>query len=132
MSDVDIYVGRRIRARRLELGKSQSELAKAVGVNFQQIQKYESGANRVSASRLWAIARALQTEIQDFFLGVDREGDTVNAEDDVLAAHDPRSVHLMRDFRKLPEAQKSAIIAIVSSMAADKLVAEPLSAKAEA
>lgn len=130
MSDVDIFVGQRIRARRLELGKSQGDLAKGVGVNFQQIQKYESGANRVSASRLWAIAGALQTDVQYFFLGAEKAA--ASAANGASAPHDPRSVHLMRDFRKLPEAQKSAIIAIVNSMAASQPSAKSGHDKAEA
>ncbi|HMO43605.1 MAG TPA: helix-turn-helix transcriptional regulator, partial [Phenylobacterium sp.] len=55
---VDRHVGLRIRLRRKELGVSQEKLAEAIGLTFQQVQKYERGANRVSASKLWEIARA--------------------------------------------------------------------------
>jgi len=58
---IDRHVGATIRARRMALGLSQDTLARRIGVSFQQIQKYEMGANRVSASRLWDIARALET-----------------------------------------------------------------------
>lgn len=64
---VDREVGRRIAARRLSLGLSQTALAQRSGVSFQQIQKYESGLNRVSASRLHRIALALGTPVGDFF-----------------------------------------------------------------
>ncbi|MEY8842737.1 helix-turn-helix domain-containing protein, partial [Cribrihabitans sp. XS_ASV171] len=59
MNEVDVTVGQRIKARRMALGMSQADLGDAVGVRFQQVQKYESGANRVSASRLWSIAEVL-------------------------------------------------------------------------
>ena len=67
---VDRHVGLRIRMRRKELGMSQERLAEAVGLTFQQIQKYERAANRVSASKLWEIARALETNIVHFYDGL--------------------------------------------------------------
>lgn len=67
---IDIHVGRRLRARRRLLGLTQETLARAVDIRFQQIQKYESGANRVSASRLWALAKALEAPVSYFFEGM--------------------------------------------------------------
>jgi transcriptional regulator with XRE-family HTH domain len=64
---VDVHVGGRIRVRRLYRGMRQEELARELGLTFQQVQKYESGANRVSASRLWEIAAILETPIAYFF-----------------------------------------------------------------
>ena len=64
---IDVFVGRRIRTRRLLLDMNQQELARALGVTFQQVQKYESGANRVSASRLWEIAAVLNMPVAYFF-----------------------------------------------------------------
>jgi transcriptional regulator with XRE-family HTH domain len=64
---IDVHVGARIRQRRLLLGLNQETLANGLGVTFQQVQKYESGANRVSASRLLAIAEILGVPIEDFF-----------------------------------------------------------------
>ena len=64
---VDVYVGSRIKLRRTVLGLSQERLADALGVTFQQVQKYERGTNRVSASRLAQIARALSITIAWFF-----------------------------------------------------------------
>lgn len=66
---VDLHVGQRIRARRRELGLSQTALGVAVGVSFKQIQKYESGANRIGAGRLYEIALALEVEIEALFQG---------------------------------------------------------------
>ena len=67
---VDVHVGARIRLRRRLLGMSQERLADALGLTFQQVQKYERGANRVSASKLFEIARTLQTPIEFFFEGL--------------------------------------------------------------
>jgi transcriptional regulator with XRE-family HTH domain len=69
-TSVDSHVGERVRARRLELGMSQTALAEAVGITFQQIQKYENGANRVSASRLWQFAAVLGVPVDFFFDGL--------------------------------------------------------------
>jgi transcriptional regulator with XRE-family HTH domain len=66
---VDLYVGSRIRLRRKVLGVSQESLAANLGLTFQQIQKYERGTNRVSASKLYEIARSLQTTTSYFFEG---------------------------------------------------------------
>lgn len=70
---VDVYVGGRVRMRRLEIGMSQQALGDAIGVTFQQMQKYERGANRISASRLWAMSVTLGAPVSYFFLGLDAE-----------------------------------------------------------
>src|SRR5438270_8920735 len=67
---IDRHVGLRIRMRRKELGLSQERLADAVGLTFQQIQKYERAANRVSASKLWELAQALGVGIGYFYDGL--------------------------------------------------------------
>jgi transcriptional regulator with XRE-family HTH domain len=64
---VDIYVGGRLRLRRVMLGLSQQELGNAVGITFQQVQKYEKGVNRIGASRLFEISRVLGTGVEYFF-----------------------------------------------------------------
>src|ERR1019366_10677585 len=66
-SPVDMHVGARVRLRRTLLGMSQEKLGTAVGLTFQQIQKYERGANRIGASRLFDMARALDVPVQFFF-----------------------------------------------------------------
>jgi transcriptional regulator with XRE-family HTH domain len=63
----DVHIGRRLRERRVSLGMSQSELAEKLGVSFQQVQKYERGTNRVSASRLFDLSRVLDTDMNFFF-----------------------------------------------------------------
>jgi transcriptional regulator with XRE-family HTH domain len=67
---VDLYVGGRVRMRRRTLGFSQEKLAEDLGLTFQQVQKYERGANRVSASKLYEIARSLSAPISFFFEGL--------------------------------------------------------------
>lgn len=78
---VDVHVGLRIRLRRRELGVSQEKLAEAIGLTFQQVQKYERAANRVSASKLYEVARALDTSTAYFFEGL--------TDDHILTAAEP-------------------------------------------
>src|SRR5258708_33684832 len=66
---LDRHVGKRLRWRRRLLGLSQSDLADLIGVRFQQIQKYEAAINRLSAAKLWKLARALEVHLQVFFEG---------------------------------------------------------------
>ena len=94
---VDLHVGSRIRLRRKILGVSQERLADALGLTFQQVQKYERGANRVSASKLYEIAATLQTQIAYFFEGLAdpsavQEGDAA-----------PGAERLVQDFLMTPE-----------------------------
>ena len=67
---VDRHIGSKLRERRLEIGMSQEALADLLGITFQQIQKYEKGANRVAASRLYAISKALDVSVSYFFDGL--------------------------------------------------------------
>ena len=69
--EVDRLVGQRLRILRVARGITQQSLAKSIGVSFQQIQKYERGANRISAGRLWTIGRVLSVDVNEFFFGVD-------------------------------------------------------------
>lgn len=109
-NDVDRHVGARVAARRRDLGLSQSDLARAIGLTFQQVQKYERGANRISASKLWAIAGALNVDIQYFFEGLEREFRAAGAPPDSrMSALDRLSdrrralvLALIRMFSELP------------------------------
>ncbi len=93
---VDLHVGARIRMRRKVLGVSQEKLADELGLTFQQVQKYERGANRVSASKLFEIARALAAPVSYFFDGLsETNGD--------IAAGDRRAEASMHDFLMTPE-----------------------------
>ncbi|HBK10912.1 MAG TPA: transcriptional regulator, partial [Planktomarina temperata] len=67
---VDLHVGQRVRQRRWLFGMTQQQLAEKVGIKFQQIQKYETGTNRISASRLWDISEAMDVPVTFFFEGL--------------------------------------------------------------
>jgi transcriptional regulator with XRE-family HTH domain len=67
---IDVHVGNRIRMRRMLVGMSQDKLSETLGVTFQQLQKYEKGSNRVSASRLYRLAQVLGVPVQYFFEGL--------------------------------------------------------------
>jgi transcriptional regulator with XRE-family HTH domain len=69
----DVHVGARVRLRRTMLGMSQEKLGEALGLTFQQVQKYERGANRVGASRLWEMSRVLDVPVSYFFQELDTE-----------------------------------------------------------
>ena len=79
-SSVDVHVGGRVRIRRRLIHMTQETLADLIDVTFQQVQKYERGSNRISASKLFAIADALEVPINYFFEGLDDTGETSVAE----------------------------------------------------
>ena len=102
---VDIFVGKRVRHRRWMVGMTQQQLAEQVGIKFQQIQKYETGMNRISASRLWDIAGALKVDVAFFFDGLDADGTAdAAAPPDPLA--DKEALDLVRCYYSIPEAQR--------------------------
>ena len=68
---VDVHVGQKVRQRRWMVGMTQQQLGDSVGIKFQQIQKFESGTNRISASRMWDIAAALRVPVSFFFEGLE-------------------------------------------------------------
>lgn len=105
---VDVHVGKRIRHRRWLVGITQQQLAEAVGIKFQQIQKYETGMNRVSASRLWDIAEALSVPVSFFFEGLGDESLQSEAKkelpNDILK--DKEALELVRSYYAIPETQR--------------------------
>lgn len=109
---VDVHVGKRICHRRWMVGMTQQQLAEKVGIKFQQIQKYETGMNRVSASRLWDIAESLGVPVAFFFDGMEAHvrdmKDAVAAQDavpaDILA--DKEALELVRSYYAIPENQR--------------------------
>lgn len=105
---VDVHVGKRIRHRRWLIGMTQQQLAEHVGIKFQQIQKYETGANRVSASRLWDIADALDVQVSFFFEGLDEEPVEADAKGMVPAdlMGDKEALDLVRSYYAIPENQR--------------------------
>ena len=123
---VDVHVGKRIRHRRWMIGMTQQKLGDAVGIKFQQIQKYETGMNRVSASRLWELSNALDVPVSFFFDGLnDAEGAeaTYAAEPRGEAGHpsadllgDKESLDLIRAYYNIPEDQRRKIFDLTRAM----------------
>lgn len=105
---VDVHVGKRIRHRRWLVGKTQQQLAEQVGIKFQQIQKYETGANRVSASRLWDIAEALDVPVSFFFEGIGEPMQDKPAGSSIPAdlMGDKEALDLVRSYYAIPENQR--------------------------
>ncbi|WP_397420629.1 helix-turn-helix domain-containing protein [Phenylobacterium sp.] len=118
---VDSHVGLRIRMRRKEMGVSQERLAESLGITFQQVQKYERGANRVSASKLWEIATALRTPVSYFYDGLsDRESAAAQrdaAQDFLLSTE---GIELMAAFPRITEASVRRKIVELICVVADE------------
>lgn len=125
---VDRHVGRRVWEKRLELGYNQSDLARALGLTFQQIQKYEKGANRISASKLWDIARFLEVDMAYFFQGLDdlqgRSG--TSAEMSEFDASVTRySLEISRLAPRLTTRQQKLAAELIREMAGARVTNEP-------
>jgi transcriptional regulator with XRE-family HTH domain len=118
---IDVHVGKRIRIRRLVLGMTQKTLAQALGVTYQQMQKYQTGANRVSASCLSEIADILGVPISYFF---EDFGDT-SATPDEQALRErmerPETIELIRLFYAIPDVQvRDQFLELVKAVAASR------------
>ncbi len=106
---VDVHVGKRIRHRRWLAGMTQQQLAEGVGIKFQQIQKYETGANRVSASRLWDISDALDVDVSFFFEGLSPDETPTEAPSGAVPSDilgDKEALELIRSYYSIPENQR--------------------------
>ena len=77
----DVHVGKRVRQARIAKSLSQGALGQALGISFQQVQKYESGSNRIGSSRLWDISQILETPIEFFFEGLAPRGNSRSLEE---------------------------------------------------
>jgi transcriptional regulator with XRE-family HTH domain len=121
---VDLHVGHRIRIRRKLLGFSQHRLAEDLGLTFQQVQKYERGLNRVSASKLYEISRSLHTSVAYFFEGLANHSEGANnpeAEGIVLKfLATPEGLELAALFPRLKHGlARRRILDLVRAMAED-------------
>lgn len=106
---VDIHVGDKLRQRRWMTGLTQQQLGESVGIRFQQIQKYENGTNRVSASRLWDLAAALNVPISFFFEGIDGQPvDNDEARAGILS--DKETINLVRVYSAIPKEQRRKLL----------------------
>jgi transcriptional regulator with XRE-family HTH domain len=103
-NETDVLVGTRVRIRRVELGLSQTQLANALGVTFQQVQKYEKGTNRIGASRLHAMAGVLRVSISYFFpAGDDGVGHDARPTEVLGLLGIPGAMDLLRNFARIPD-----------------------------
>lgn len=116
---VDVHVGALIRARRKEIKLSQQALAAALGLTFQQVQKYESGHNRISASKLYAASKVLNMPVSAFFNDLPpASGEVVSDAEfrakDFLSSGE--GIELAQSFTKLSPAQRRGVLALVKSL----------------
>jgi transcriptional regulator with XRE-family HTH domain len=116
---VDIHVGSRLRALRTRRGQSQANLADKLGLTFQQVQKYESGANRISASKLFAISRIMGVTPDYFFEGLEYTGDGETAEVDLKAIRIATMIAKISD-KKIKKYLYGMIKALVASDAEEE------------
>ena len=115
-ADVDAIVGERIRRRRILTGLTQDQLGDALGVSYQQIQKYETGANRVSAGRLYLLSQKLEVSPAWFFDGLDTAPET--ADDDEMLSSSRLAIECVRNLSRIKDEKvRSAILTMIRTMA---------------
>src|SRR5260221_9263052 len=113
---IDVIVGGRIRVARLARDMSQGALAEVIGVTFQQVQKYENGSNRVSASKLVEIATTLQTPASSFLAGLGGS----HSGSDCAPGEDSDVPALLDAYRRLPSDVRTTIAEFVQGLAASR------------
>jgi transcriptional regulator with XRE-family HTH domain len=119
---IDVHLGRRLRRRRRLLGLTQQELAGACGVRFQQIQKYECAANRMSAARLWQLAEVLEVPVSYFYEGMTEsgqasEGHEANGAGELMASKETRD--LIEAYYSLGERPRRRLLDLAKSLNSD-------------
>ena len=117
-NDIDLHLGKRLRRRRRLLGLTQQQLADSVGIRFQQIQKYECGANRISAARLWQLSQALQVQVGYFYDGLSDDGDhrdgSAEGGGEVMARKE--TMDLIRAYYQLGERPRRRLLDLAKSL----------------
>ncbi len=115
---IDLHVGKRLRRRRRLLGLTQQQLAESVGIRFQQIQKYECGANRISASRLFELSEALHVPVQYFYdgLGHDLEEHLLNGDLSPDVFSQKETMDLIRAYYRLGEGPRRRLLDLAKSL----------------
>jgi transcriptional regulator with XRE-family HTH domain len=116
---VDVHVGARVQQKRKSLGLSQTKLGKAVGLTFQQIQKYESGANRISASKLWEISQTLSTPLMFFFEGLQDPVEEANDETVRRFLESDEGLLVAKSITGLSPKMRIRVIEFIDGMADD-------------
>ncbi len=116
--NIDLLLGRRLRGRRRLMGLTQGQLAVMIGVRFQQIQKYESGANRISAARLWDFSKALEVPVYYFFEGLQGgQPEAVKRRDEgAELMRRPETQALIRAFHQLDERPRQRLLDLAKSL----------------
>jgi transcriptional regulator with XRE-family HTH domain len=120
---IDVHVGARVRLRRMLLGMSQDKLGDALGLTFQQVQKYEKGVNRIGASRIYDLARTLAVPIDYFFEGFDERAGAAGFAESGGAefTHElftPESVQLCRNFAEIRDPKvRKRVLDLVKTLA---------------
>ena len=109
---VDVHVGKRIHERRLSLGMSQTDLGNNLGLTFQQIQKYERGTNRLSASKLWTLSNLFKVSVEWFFDGL---GEAGKGQEDVMTR--PEARQLARYYSACPASTRKRLLALIRATA---------------
>lgn len=124
VNDIDVHIGNRVRRRRRLLSLTQQQLASGVGVRFQQVQKYECGANKISAARLWRLAQALDVPVAYFFEGLAEPqaqprvaNEAGHASRDVLARKE--TLDLVQAYYQLEESPRRRLLDLAKSLNGD-------------
>jgi len=113
----DVHIGRKMREKRVALGMSQAALAEQLGITFQQVQKYESGANRIGGSRLWDISRVLREQIGYFYEGLGEGKNASKSAEDTLPLS-KQTLELARAINSIPEGSvKDEVMQLVKAFA---------------
>jgi transcriptional regulator with XRE-family HTH domain len=120
--EIDVHLGRRLRRRRRLLGLTQQQLAGACGVRFQQIQKYECAANRMSAARLWQLSEVLQVPVSYFYEGL-VEAQSESRQDEERDGRENRDIFgrkettdLIQAFYRLSERPRQRLLDLAKSL----------------
>ena len=122
---VDRHVGNRVRMRRLLVGMSQEKMGDLLGITFQQVQKYEKGSNRISASRLYQIARILGVPIQFLFDELQPEkpddgfGESQGADFISGTLQSPEGIQLARSFSEITDPEKRKLLLGIARVVAE-------------
>jgi transcriptional regulator with XRE-family HTH domain len=127
-NDIDLHLGKRLRRRRRLLGLTQQQLATAVGIRFQQIQKYECGANRISAARLWQLSEALEVAVAYFYDGLSdaqsrnesAAANEVRTGDGMLARKE--TMDLIKAYYQLEERPRRRLLDLAKSLHNDATI----------
>ena len=122
-NNIDVHLGKRLRRRRRLLGLTQQQLAGACGVRFQQIQKYECGANRISAARLWQLSEALEVPVGYFYDGLSNEAAPREAATETDSGGEmfarKETLDLIRAYYQLGERPRRRLLDLAKSLNGD-------------